>query len=161
MNRTDKIILLNALAEKDRRQKHLFRSCFPETGPLSYKEYPKHTAFFESGATHRERCFMAGNRTGKTLSGAFEITCHLTGRYPAWWKGKQFDEPTDCWAAGDTSQTVRDIIQSNLLGKPGVPSDFGNGMLPKESIQHTSPKRAFRMLLKRFSLNTFQVASQF
>ena len=28
------------------------------------------------------------HNTGKSTSGAFELSCHLTGYYPEWWEGK-------------------------------------------------------------------------
>jgi len=79
--------------------------------------YPKHLEFFEVGATHRERCAMCANRVGKTFGmGGYEMTCHLTGLYPPWWKGRRFSHPVSAWAAGKTNETTRDIVQFTLLG---------------------------------------------
>lgn len=105
---------------------------FPEEGPYAYDKYPKHLQFFNLGDRFRERLFMAANRVGKSVAGGFEATCHLTGMYPDWWKGKRFDRPTDGWVAGDTGQTTRDIIQDVLFGYPsGV---LGSGMVPGRLI---------------------------
>ncbi|WP_460917518.1 terminase large subunit domain-containing protein, partial [Staphylococcus aureus] len=59
---------------------------------------------------------MTGNRCGKTYTGAFIMACHLTGRYPEWWTGRKYDRPVNCWAAGISTDTTRDILQSELLG---------------------------------------------
>jgi phage terminase large subunit-like protein len=80
--------------------------------------------------------FMAANRVGKTVAGAFESACHLTGRYPDWWQGKRFDKPTDGWASGANGQTTRDVVQGILLGK-----STGGGMIPAEAILHTTAGR--------------------
>jgi phage terminase large subunit-like protein len=78
---------------------------------------------------------MAANRVGKTESvGLYEVSLHLTGRYPDWWTGKRFDHPVKVWIAGDTSQTVRDILQEKLLGPPG---EWGTGVLPGEFLVGT------------------------
>jgi phage terminase large subunit-like protein len=90
-------------------------------------------AFFAAGAVDWERGMIAANRVGKTWGvGAYEMTCHLTGLYPDWWLGKRFDEPTDAWAAGDTAQTTRDVVQHALLGVGGEDGsgDMGTGMIP-------------------------------
>jgi phage terminase large subunit-like protein len=116
---------------------------FPETGPFRRELYPKHMEFFAAGATEMERCFLAGNRVGKTRAGACEATYHLTGKYPDWWVGKRFDRPTEVWAAGSTNQTVRDIVQAELLGKlspdkdsrPEDPIGLGTGMIPLDLIR--------------------------
>jgi phage terminase large subunit-like protein len=116
---------------------------FPFTGPFRRELYPKHMEFFAAGAEHTERCFMAGNRVGKTRAGACEATYHLTGSYPDWWVGKRFDHPVEGWAAGSTNQTVRDIIQAELLGKlapdkesrPEDPIGLGTGMIPADAIR--------------------------
>lgn len=110
------------------------RRYFPDEGKLCRTNYPKHMQFFHLGNTRRERLFLAGNRVGKTLVGAYEASCHLTGSYPSWWQGRVFTRPVRVWAAGDTSKTVRDIIQLILMGEPGK---YGTGMIPKDKIVRT------------------------
>src|SRR5437763_1919561 len=78
----------------------------------SFKPYERQAAFFEMGATKRERLFMAGNQVGKSQAGAFEMAAHLTGLYPSWWEGKRFDHPIKAVAAGEGGLLVRDVIQS-------------------------------------------------
>lgn len=102
-------------------------SFYPDDGPLRRELYAKHYQFFAAGAEFQERCFMAANRVGKTIVGAYETTVHLTGLYPAWWVGRRFEGPVDCWAAGDTSETTRDIVQLELMGPK---DDMGTGMVP-------------------------------
>jgi hypothetical protein len=66
------------------------------------------------------------------------LQCHLTGEYPDWWEGRTFDHPIEAWAAGDTSQTVRDIIQAKLLGPIGA---FGTGLIRKALIVRTTSRQ--------------------
>ena len=96
---------------------------------------PKHAAFFAAGANYPERIFMAGNRCGKTVAGAFEAACHLTGLYPDWWEGRRFERPTNVWACGQTGQTTRDTVQTELMGRLGMP---GTGMVPGDLIIKTT-----------------------
>lgn len=110
---------------------------FPADGPYRRELYPKHLEFFASGAAYRERAFIAGNRVGKTQAGAYEMTFHLTGNYPDWWKGRRFSHPVSAWAAGDTSKTTRDIIQLALYGPIHEP---GTGMIPKDKIARVTTK---------------------
>lgn len=133
------ILITDELARRKARRK-LF-NYFPDTGSLRRELYVKHLSFFQAGASYRERCFMAGNRCGKSETGGCEVTYHLTGLYPDWWEGKRFDRPTDGWAAGDTSQTVRDILQGKLCGTPGVPGDQGTGLIPGDLIINATKKR--------------------
>ena len=126
--------LKTALEEQERRKKfggHLTQ-WFLDEGPFRYQAYPKHMEFFKQGAHNTERLFMAANRVGKSVGGAYEATCHLTGLYPHWWEGKRFNGPTEGWASGDTGQTTRDILQDVMLGFPtGV---LGTGMIPGDLI---------------------------
>lgn len=81
---------------------------------------------------------LAANRIGKTESiGGYETVCHATGIYPKWWVGHRFTKPIKAWAAGDTNQTVRDILQEKLLGDF---NDMGTGLIAKDLILGTSPK---------------------
>lgn len=110
---------------------------YPETGPLRRELYRKHMQFFAGGLEHLERCMMAANRVGKTWGvGAYETTCHLTGQYPDWWPGRRFKDPIDCWVAGDTSETTRDVIQVALTGIGGEAGEgeLGTGMIPGDLI---------------------------
>jgi len=125
-------------AELRWRAEHKIDSFYPETGNLRRELYAKHTEFFEAGARHNERLFMGGNRVGKSEGvGAYETVLHLTGKYPAWWKGRKFSRPITAWAAGKDAKTTRDIIQRALLG-PGP--QFGAGIIPADSILGTTPK---------------------
>ena len=119
--------------ELRRTEYNKFASFYPDSGPLRRELYPRHMEFFRAGAEHRERCFLAANRVGKTEGvGAYELTLHLTGRYPQWWDGRRFHHAIEAWAVGDTSKTVhREILQPKLLGRPGR---LGTGMIPAETI---------------------------
>jgi phage terminase large subunit-like protein len=120
------------LQEKERRTEfggHLTKY-FVTEGPYSYEHYPKQLQFFSLGEHKRERVFMAANRVGKTIAGAYEAACHLTGDYPDWWEGRRFEGPTSAWAAGDTGQTTRDILQLELMGEP-----FGSGLIAEDKIK--------------------------
>lgn len=133
-------------AEEQYLRFNKFRLFFPdetvEKGGVTFHsrhQYPKHMEFFEDGATYRERLFMAANRVGKTIAGAYEMTCHLTGLYPDWWPGYRFKKEVRAWAAGDTNETTRDIIQLELLGNvigglDGRKGLDGSGMIPRECI---------------------------
>lgn len=104
---------------------------YPDSGPLRRDLYPKHLEFFASGKDHRERAFLAGNRCGKSIAGAYEMAVHLTGLYPDWWEGRRFDHAISAWAAGDSGKTVRDVIQLLLLGRQGA---YGTGMIPADRL---------------------------
>lgn len=122
-----------------RQAKNKIRSYYPDTGPLRRELYQKHLEFFRAGSAHPERLFLAANRVGKTEgAGAYETTLHLTGQYPDWWEGRRFERPIKGWAAGDTSKTVRDIIQAKLLGQAG---QHGTGMIPADLIVDTKAKQ--------------------
>lgn len=132
MEDKDKEQLALLLKEKDRRSKeNKIYQFFPDTGEYARENYPKHLKFFEAGAEHGERAFIAGNRCGKTIAGAFEMTLHLTGLYPDWWVGRRFNKPISAWAAGISNETVRDIIQKELLGNY---LELGTGMIPKHLL---------------------------
>ena len=102
--------------------------------------HPSHTYVIERGVvTHNtEGC------------GLYELTCHLTGRYPDWWVGARFDAPIRAWAAGDTGKTTRDILQLKLLGPYG---SFGTGLMPADCVLKTTPKQG---VSEAIELATFQ-----
>lgn len=130
---SEKLELAKLLEEKIRREsRRKLYTYFPDTGPLRRDLYQRHLEFFKLGATYPTRCFMAANRVGKTEGGGgYETALHLTGEYPDWWEGRRFDHAIDAWAAGDTIETVRDIIQNKMVGPKG---EEGTGLIPGESI---------------------------
>lgn len=130
---SDKERLALLLREKKKRQdENKLFLYYPDEGPLRRELYPKHTSFFEAGPNFRERLALAANRVGKTEGiGGYETAIHLTGLYPKWWKGFKFTQPIDSWAAGDTGETVKDIIQHKLLGPY---NEIGTGLIPKDRI---------------------------
>lgn len=111
---------------------------FPDSGPLRRELYPKHISFMDAGAKHSQRAFIAANRIGKTLTGAYEVTCHLTGKYPSWWQGKVFLNATNWWAVGKTNQVTKEVLQQVLLGDL---NDIGSGLIPKALIVGNPTKK--------------------
>ena len=91
-------------------------------------------------ATAQQRLLMAGNRIGKSFSGAMEMAYHLTGLYPEWWQGKKFPRPIRAWAGGASNETTRDICQKELVGQPDDPSARGTGSIPLKLIGETVRK---------------------
>ena len=148
-------LLADGLIESEARR--LFYALFPDDddvwrGPtvldglvrtgqtfFARHKYPRHTDFFAAGAQYRERCLMAANRVGKTFScGGYEMAAHLTGLYPDWWPGRRFTHPISAWAAGDTNESTRDVIQLVLLGsvagEGGKKGMDGRGVIPGHLI---------------------------
>lgn len=133
------------LAEQHRRQQYdKFHNFFFQDHKIddngqdvSRKHYKKHLEFFAAGAKYNFRCFLAANRTGKTTGEAYEIVAHCTGDYPEWWEGRKFDKPVRVCVSGQTAESVREVLQYELLGSPG---DYGSGMIPKESISKLTSK---------------------
>jgi phage terminase large subunit-like protein len=101
---------------------------------LHYKPYAKQLEFHHAGATYRERAMMAANQVGKTTAGAAEMAMHLTGRYPAWWRGKTFDKPIRAVAGSESAELTRDGVQRLIIGNPRSEPDWGTGLLPKDSL---------------------------
>lgn len=127
-------MLARLMGEKDRRQRtNRLAQLYPEDGPRARHLYGKFLQFFEAGLTERERAIVAANRVGKSFGvGGYETTLHLTGLYPDWWAGRRFEQPINAWAAGDTSETTRDIIQFILTGVGGERDSggLGTGLIP-------------------------------
>lgn len=130
--------LLHLLEESQERAKFSgTKKWFVPGTPFSLEKLPRHAGFFRAGAKNRERLFMAANRSGKTVGGAYEMGLHVTGEYPDHWQGRRFDHPIKAWACGKTGQTTRDTVQKELMGDLGA---WGTGMIPKDRIIDTSSR---------------------
>jgi|TARA_R100001443_G_scaffold29965_2_gene43395 phage terminase large subunit-like protein len=104
----------------------------------SYNPYEYQKKFHGSLAS--QRLLMAGNRVGKSFSGAMEMAYHCTGLYPEWWTGKKFYRPVRCWVGGVSNETTRDVCQKELCGQPDDPSAKGMGSIPLKLIGETVRK---------------------
>lgn len=114
---------------KRRKERNKFLTMFPR------EMYPKHWEFFDAGGFHKERLFMAGNRIGKTTAALCEVVMHLTGEYPADWKGHRFDSSNKWWLVGKSSELVRQTLQLMMLGPVG---EFGTGLVPADKLDFES-----------------------
>lgn len=127
------------LAEIQRRKRYSdgrrrLWSYYPDAGPLRRELYPRHLDFFANGSWAMQRAFIAANRTGKTTAAGYELACHLTGEYPAWWVGRRFGRAVHAWAAGVDIKAVRGSLQEILFGKS---DELGTGLIPGDSIVGT------------------------
>jgi phage terminase large subunit-like protein len=140
------VLLKRMEKERERRRStNLIASLYPAEGPFSRDKYGKFLQFFKAGADYRERAIVAANRVGKSYGvGGYETTLHLTGDYPDWWQGRRFDHPVSAWAAGDTSETTRDIIQKILTGVGGEREGgyLGTGLIPLSAFRGEPSRRS-------------------
>jgi len=128
----DKEKLLELLAEKKKR--YAFRM-LERFNPYDYQK-----EFIAASSKFVTRFLMAGNRVGKSEEAAYEATIHATGDYPDWWEGKKFSNPVRILCAGVSNTSVRDIMQTKLIGEPTDRSMWGSGMIPKAAIGQTARK---------------------
>lgn len=93
--------------------------------------HPFQKEVLAGGSMYLKRMLMAGNRVGKTFIAAYEVAVHATGLYPDWWEGKRYNHAPLIWVSSLSNETLRDIIQLELLGKIG---EFGTGMVPEKLL---------------------------
>ena len=142
LNRDEKVRFIRLMEEKlYRDSRNKWMKYFHDTGPHRRELYAKHMEVV--GFTNAdpddvtEVAFIAANRLGKTVLGAYCVKCWTTGIYPEWWHGRRFNGPTNGWCSGDTGETVRDILQYELLGPA---NELGTGMIPADAIIKTTPR---------------------
>lgn len=139
---SEKVELLKSLQQLDSRLKYnKAKTYFLDEGPTRRSLFPKHVAFMNAGGKYLERCFIGGNRSGKTETMAFEVYLHATGNYEdhSWFTGMKFNPAEDIiiWVFGVTHGDTKDIHQHKLFG----PShDLGTGLIPKELILDVASK---------------------
>lgn len=106
---------------------------------LHYKPYSKQLEFHNSLAD--ERILSGGNQSGKTIAGCMEMSFHATGNYPEWFKGHKIEprinastgeKEINLWVIGTDSKTVRDSLQSKIIGTEA--KAFTDGCLHSELI---------------------------
>ena len=136
MNRHKLLDIARAIQSfTDHKKYNLIDSVFPDDGPFARSLYHKHVSFFEAGANHRFRVLGGGNGSGKSFSGAVELSYHMSGNYPEWWKGYRFKKAIKCWVICESGSLWRDSMQQLLLGSTG--EETGTGLLRKDCIAGT------------------------
>lgn len=100
-----------------------------------YRPYKKQIEFHAAGLIDgvRERALIAGNQLGKTWSASMEVAAHLTGRYPANWKGMRFNRPNHWLAGSESGELTRRGVQRLLMGRD-LDENIGTGAIPHECI---------------------------
>jgi phage terminase large subunit-like protein len=137
LDRTKLLSIANAIqAFANHKKYNLIDSVFPADGPFSRDKYGKHLQFFKAGAAHRFRVLGGGNGSGKSFSGSYELTLHMTGEYPDWWEGKRFKKAIKCWVICESGALWRGSMQEVLLGKVG--EEHGTGLIRKDLLHNTS-----------------------
>lgn len=127
MDKSNKIIYLKLLQEKQRRKKY--------NAMRFYKPYPKQLDFHKAGSKYNERAMGAGNQLGKTVAGSHEAAYHATGLYPDDWVGLRFEKATIGWVGGVTGDTIRDSTQKLLVGRlQAGDKELGTGSIPRDRI---------------------------
>jgi len=117
-----------------------------QTKLADYRPYRKQGEFHAAGAAKRERALIAANQVGKTLAASNEVAIHLTGQYPAWWKGHRFNRPNHWIAGSESGELTRRGVQRLLMGRD-VKTAIGTGSIPAERIISSSAARGVADLL--------------
>jgi phage terminase large subunit-like protein len=130
--------LLALLEEKARRERYNQLGLF--------RPYTKQREFYALGLAKRERMLSAGNQLGKTLGAGFEVSAHLTGRYPADWVGLRFDRGVSWLAGSESGELTRRGVQRILFGA-NAKEDVGTGMIPRDAIVSISWSRHVNELI--------------
>lgn len=114
------------------RRRQIYRAEYYK--PYEYQKKFHHATGYGTQKLAMLRALLAGNQTGKTYCGCMEDSYHLTGIYPDWWRGHRFGEPINLLAAGLTNESVRDILQREMLGDPTDEKLKGTGTIPIDKI---------------------------
>jgi phage terminase large subunit-like protein len=129
----EKAELLKLLEAKEERRR------FNKLG--WFEPYEWQQDLCNSTLKHRQCLAMTANQIGKSTIGAYITAVHATGRYPDWWEGRRFEKPIYSWAAGVSTDTTRDIMQTELFGLAEDEQALGSGMVPLADIGDKTRRR--------------------
>lgn len=131
VNKTDKELRKIALAIEKLQYKNKYNSLemfFPDIGPYSRDHYRPAIEFMKQGKTKSFRVFAGGNRSGKSFTMAYELTCHALLQYPDWWEGHKFKKIHTIWLVAESGALFMHSMQKTLFGRPG--EETGTGLIP-------------------------------
>ncbi|MGL5013263.1 MAG: terminase large subunit domain-containing protein [Bacteroidales bacterium] len=109
----------------------------------TFDPYKFQMDFYSASAEYKRRFLCAANRVGKSFSEAAEVSWHLSGLYPKWWKGHRFKKPILLWCVGITGDSTRKVLQKELFGTPMAKdgAEIGTGSLPRSLIDFDTLER--------------------
>ena len=86
---------------------------------------------------------ICGNQMGKSETACALIAMHLTGLYPAWYRGRRFKKPPTVLVSGVDSNFNKNVLQEKLFGTNNVRGKaqnkkLGTGKIPRPSIVMSS-----------------------
>lgn len=117
-----------------------------------YKPHAKQKLFYKLGKKAKQRLFLGGNRTGKTLCACIEVAMHLTGLYPKWWMGRKYTHPVDVWVSGVTRSSTKTVLQDQYyLGNHKYIGYIPDHLVVKKVKSHHIPDGYERILVKHVS----------
>jgi phage terminase large subunit-like protein len=120
------------LYEQLERRKLIYKAEYYE--PYDYQKRFHFAKGYKTDKLAIIRVLMAANQIGKSFGACMEDSYHLTGQYPDWWEGHRFSKPVTLMVAGETNESVRDILQKELFGDPTDPKSLGTGTVPIDMI---------------------------
>src|SRR5262245_54464925 len=105
-----------------------------------YRPHLKQMEFHNLAAI--EKALRAGNQLGKSTAGAAQLAMDAIAWWPDWFKGHRPIKPPAIerpyeflgWAACTTSATMRDGVQTKLLGDIRQDGGLGTGLIPLDNI---------------------------
>lgn len=101
-----------------------------------FKPYDWQMEFANATSDSKQCTLLCANRVGKTFTACSVLSYFLTGQYPKWWKGKRFDHPIDAIACGVSGESIRDVLQKELIGTADLKNRKfdGSGLIPLNNL---------------------------
>jgi phage terminase large subunit-like protein len=104
---------------------------------IEFQPHAKQREVIEATRDYQAVAARWGNQSGKTLGMSYITSTWATGLYPDGWQGRIFAGPTNGWIIGESTTSVRDIVQRYLLGiEGGEPGFFSPDKIVKTVLSH-------------------------
>src|SRR6187401_1379105 len=110
--------------------------------------------YANSTLENKQCTLLCANRVGKTFSACSVLSYFLTGNYPKWWKGKVFNHPINAIACGVSGESIRDVLQKELIGIADLKNKKfdGNGLIPVANLDGYIPSPLLRNAIREIKI---------
>jgi phage terminase large subunit-like protein len=145
----DSIILDEEVAKlllmlEESTQNRFWESYLPDDGPFARALFAKHVEFIASTKKNSLCTIFGANRVGKSMLLSYIIATWAMGKYPDWWPGRKFEKPPKIWAAGQTTDLLKESLQKYVCGQDGL-----SGFISKENVVQIFQSRQNPGLISR------------